>query len=261
MNNDDVVIVAAARTPQGRLKGALSSLTAVQLGSAAIRGALERGGIPADSVDAVLVGQVLAAGCRPERRSPGRGRRGDRLERARLIRQQGLPLGAHRDHRRCPDAAPGRRDGRRRRGHGVDDARPAPAAGLARRLGLRHRRGARPHGARRTHRRLRPREHGRLDRAAQPEVRDHARGSGCRGRSLAPARRRGPGRGRVRRRARAGDDPAAQGRPGRRDRRRGGASRDDRRDARRAARRPSPRAAPSRRATPRRSRTAPPPSC
>jgi acetyl-CoA C-acetyltransferase len=62
MNGADVVIVAAARTPQGRLKGALSALTAVQLGSTAIRGALERGGIPASAVDAVLVGQVLAAG-------------------------------------------------------------------------------------------------------------------------------------------------------------------------------------------------------
>ena len=62
MNHDDVVIVAAARTPQGRLKGQLAALTAVQLGSAAIRGALEKGGISADAVDAVLVGQVLAAG-------------------------------------------------------------------------------------------------------------------------------------------------------------------------------------------------------
>lgn len=62
MNHDDVVIVAAARTPQGRMKGQLAALTAVQLGSAAIRGALEKGGIPADAVDAVLVGQVLAAG-------------------------------------------------------------------------------------------------------------------------------------------------------------------------------------------------------
>src|SRR6478609_5993148 len=62
MNRDDVVIVAAARTPQGRLRGQLASLTAVQLGSLAIKGALERGGIPADAVDAVLVGQVLAAG-------------------------------------------------------------------------------------------------------------------------------------------------------------------------------------------------------
>lgn len=59
---NDIVIVAAARTPQGRLKGQLAPLTAVQLGAAAIRGALERGGIPADRVDAVLVGQVLQAG-------------------------------------------------------------------------------------------------------------------------------------------------------------------------------------------------------
>ncbi|MFB7891424.1 acetyl-CoA C-acetyltransferase [Microbacterium sp. NPDC056044] len=62
MNQDDVVIVAAARTPQGRMKGQLAPLTAVQLGSAAIKGALEKGGIPAGAVDAVLVGQVLAAG-------------------------------------------------------------------------------------------------------------------------------------------------------------------------------------------------------
>ncbi|WP_345802940.1 acetyl-CoA C-acetyltransferase [Microbacterium sp. AZCO] len=61
-NNDDVVIIAAARTPQGRLKGQLAPLTAVQLGSIAIAGALEQGGIPAGAVDAVLVGQVLAAG-------------------------------------------------------------------------------------------------------------------------------------------------------------------------------------------------------
>ena len=50
MNHDDIVIVAAARTPQGRLKGQLAPLTAVQLGSAAIRGALDKGGIPADRV-------------------------------------------------------------------------------------------------------------------------------------------------------------------------------------------------------------------
>ena len=62
MNTDDIVIVAAARTPQGRLKGRLSSLTAPELGAIAIRGALAKAGIPASAVDAVLVGQVLAAG-------------------------------------------------------------------------------------------------------------------------------------------------------------------------------------------------------
>lgn len=62
MNTDDVVIVAAARTPQGRLKGALSSFTAPQLGGFAIAGALAKADIPASAVDAVIVGQVLPAG-------------------------------------------------------------------------------------------------------------------------------------------------------------------------------------------------------
>jgi acetyl-CoA C-acetyltransferase len=62
MISDDIVLVAAARTPQGRLKGQLASFTAPELGGLAIRGALERGRIPADQVDAVLVGQVLPAG-------------------------------------------------------------------------------------------------------------------------------------------------------------------------------------------------------
>ncbi|WP_375383979.1 acetyl-CoA C-acetyltransferase [uncultured Microbacterium sp.] len=62
MIQDDVVIVAAARTPQGRLKGQLAAFTAPQLGGFAIRGALEASGIPVDQIDAVIVGQVLPAG-------------------------------------------------------------------------------------------------------------------------------------------------------------------------------------------------------
>ena len=62
MNHEDVVIVGAARTPQGRLKGQLSSLPSTALGSIAIRGALEKAGIGPEVVDAVLVGQVLPAG-------------------------------------------------------------------------------------------------------------------------------------------------------------------------------------------------------
>ncbi|MEJ6554515.1 acetyl-CoA C-acetyltransferase [Microbacterium esteraromaticum] len=58
----DIVIVAAARTPQGRLKGQLASFTAPQLGALAIRGALEQAAIAPDAVDAVIMGQVLAAG-------------------------------------------------------------------------------------------------------------------------------------------------------------------------------------------------------
>ncbi|WP_426169277.1 acetyl-CoA C-acetyltransferase [Microbacterium sp. DWRC1-3] len=62
MTENDVVIVAAARTPQGRLKGQLAAFTAPQLGSLAIRGALEQGSIAPADIDAVIVGQVLAAG-------------------------------------------------------------------------------------------------------------------------------------------------------------------------------------------------------
>ncbi len=62
MNTDDIVIVAAARTPQGRLKGQLSTFTAPQLGGFAIAGALAQRGIAADAVDAVIMGQVLPAG-------------------------------------------------------------------------------------------------------------------------------------------------------------------------------------------------------
>ncbi len=58
----DIVIVAAARTPQGRLKGQLASFTAPQLGSLAIKGALEQASIDPAASDAVIVGQVLAAG-------------------------------------------------------------------------------------------------------------------------------------------------------------------------------------------------------
>lgn len=62
MTTEDIVIVAAARTPQGRLKGQLASFSAPQLGGFAIGGALAQGGIPADAVDAVIMGQVLPAG-------------------------------------------------------------------------------------------------------------------------------------------------------------------------------------------------------
>jgi acetyl-CoA C-acetyltransferase len=58
------VIVAGARTPMGRLLGGLSSLTAVDLGAAAIRGALDRAGVAPEKVDHVILGQVLQAGAK-----------------------------------------------------------------------------------------------------------------------------------------------------------------------------------------------------
>lgn len=60
--NDPIVIVSAVRTPMGGLQGDLKSLTAPQLGAAAIRAAVERAGVSADSVEQVLFGCVLPAG-------------------------------------------------------------------------------------------------------------------------------------------------------------------------------------------------------
>ena len=60
--NDPIVIVSAVRTPMGGLQGDLKSLTAPQLGAAAIRAAVERAGIDAGSIEQVLFGCVLPAG-------------------------------------------------------------------------------------------------------------------------------------------------------------------------------------------------------
>ncbi|MEW9905569.1 acetyl-CoA C-acyltransferase [Pseudomonas putida] len=60
--NDPIVIVSAVRTPMGGLQGDLKSLTAPQLGAAAIRAVVERAGIQGDSVEQVLFGCVLPAG-------------------------------------------------------------------------------------------------------------------------------------------------------------------------------------------------------
>lgn len=58
----DVFILGAARTPMGGFQGALSSLTAAELGGTAIRAALNRAGIASDRPDALFMGCVLPAG-------------------------------------------------------------------------------------------------------------------------------------------------------------------------------------------------------
>lgn len=59
---DEVVIVAAARTPIGSFRSSLATLKAPQLGSIAIKAALERAGVPADRVNEVYMGNVIQAG-------------------------------------------------------------------------------------------------------------------------------------------------------------------------------------------------------
>ena len=58
----EVFIVAAARTPMGAFLGGLSSVPATALGSAAIKGALEKGNVKAELIDEVFMGNVLQAG-------------------------------------------------------------------------------------------------------------------------------------------------------------------------------------------------------
>ena len=58
----DAVILSGARTPVGKLLGALKDLTAVDLGVIAARASIERAAIDAASVDEVIMGNVLQAG-------------------------------------------------------------------------------------------------------------------------------------------------------------------------------------------------------
>jgi len=58
----DVYIISAVRTPMGSFGGALSSVSATQLGATAIKGALAKAGVNADQIDEVFMGNVLQAG-------------------------------------------------------------------------------------------------------------------------------------------------------------------------------------------------------
>ena len=59
---DPVVIVSYARTPMGGFQGALASVKATELGSVAVKAALERAGVAGDKVEQIFMGCVLPAG-------------------------------------------------------------------------------------------------------------------------------------------------------------------------------------------------------
>ncbi|MEH0108365.1 acetyl-CoA C-acetyltransferase [Tersicoccus sp. MR15.9] len=61
-HDNDVVILAGARTPQGKILGQLAGFTAVELGTLAASAAIERAGISAGDVQHVILGQVVLAG-------------------------------------------------------------------------------------------------------------------------------------------------------------------------------------------------------
>ncbi|WP_404422957.1 acetyl-CoA C-acyltransferase [Thalassospira australica] len=61
-SSDPIVIVSCARTPMGGMQGDFATVTASELGGVAIKAALERGGVAANDVDEVIMGNVLPAG-------------------------------------------------------------------------------------------------------------------------------------------------------------------------------------------------------
>lgn len=59
---DPIVILSYARTPMGSFQGALSALSATELGATAVKAAIERAGVTGEQVDKVFMGNVLSAG-------------------------------------------------------------------------------------------------------------------------------------------------------------------------------------------------------
>src|SRR5690348_17947161 len=78
---NSAVIVSAARTPIGKFLGGLSSLSAPELGAAAIRAAVERSRVPADEIDEVIMGNVIQGGVgqAPARQAALKDRKSTRL--------------------------------------------------------------------------------------------------------------------------------------------------------------------------------------
>lgn len=62
MSQDSIVILSAKRTPVGAFQGVFASVPATELGSAAIRGAVEAAGLKAEDIQEVVMGCVLSAG-------------------------------------------------------------------------------------------------------------------------------------------------------------------------------------------------------
>ena len=62
MPADPIVVVNYARTPMGGFQGTLAGASATELGATAVKAAVERSGVPAESIEQILMGCVLPAG-------------------------------------------------------------------------------------------------------------------------------------------------------------------------------------------------------
>ncbi len=100
------VIVAGARTPIGKLSGALGGFAATELGGFAIAAALERAGVKPEQVDYVFMGQVILAGAGQITARQAAANAGIPMTRAVHHHQQGLPL---RPQRHLPGRPPDQR--------------------------------------------------------------------------------------------------------------------------------------------------------
>ena len=149
------VIVAGARTPIGKLSGALAGFPATDLGGFAIKAALERAGVAPDQVDYVFMGQVLQAGA-------------GQIPARQAAVKAGIPMsvpsttinkvclsGLNTIHLADLLIQAGRGRHRRGRRHGVDDQGAVPAARRPRRLPDRRQDGRRLDDVRRPVLRLR----------------------------------------------------------------------------------------------------------
>ena len=102
------VILSGARTPIGKLSGALAGFSAAELGGLAIKAALERAGLSGEQVDYVFMGQVLQAGSGQIAARQAAVNGGIPMTVPGQHDQQGVPLGRQHDPPRRPDDPAGR---------------------------------------------------------------------------------------------------------------------------------------------------------
>ncbi len=227
------VILGTARTPFGKMGGALSSLDATDLGGHAIEHALDRSGVAPDQVQHVVFGQVLQAGQGqiPSRQAQIKGGIPKEVssETVNKVCASGIRSAGMVDQA----VRAGDLDVAVAGGHGVDVGRPVPAAEGALRLSHGRRQGARRDGPRRADQPLHRQADVRRGHRGRRRARDHPPGHGQVRAAQPRARDPGDRRGQAAGGDRAGHDQVEEGRDGGRGRR-GAAARELTRDAREA---------------------------
>ncbi len=174
------VIVAGPAPRSAACSAALKDLSAADLGGVAIKGALEKAGVSGDQVDYVIMGQVIQAGAGQITARQAAVKAGIPMTVPSITINKVCLSGINAiAHGRPADPRRRARDRRRRR-HGVDDQRAAPAAEVPRGLQVRRRHARRLDGLRRALRPVHRPGDGRPDRAAATPARRHLhpRGAG-----------------------------------------------------------------------------------